>query len=153
MRRPRPLLALSVATSSLDCVPADGEESILKVLVATTKTQGQRSTDFNYCIEGELVWLSEPCATDARRLPNSCGCGRSFAGLASHRATTTGAIADLPITPEEYEEALRSGLVGAGWPGGLAGKLAAEQAAIASYWATDCVLERDLDALTLRTPE
>ena len=97
-----------------------------------------------------MVWLSEPCATDAKRLPNSCGCGRSFAGLSSHRATTTAVIVDLPCSAEEYEEALRSGLQEAGWPGALAIELAAEQADIASLWATGSVIERDLDVLALR---
>ena len=29
----------------------------MKVLVATAQTQGERANDFNYCIEGELVWI------------------------------------------------------------------------------------------------
>lgn len=144
------LIFLSVDSDTLTCVPADGEESTVKVLVATARTQGQRPTDFNYCVEGELVWLSEPCSTDANRLPNSCGCGRAFAGLASHRATTTAAIVDLPISPEEYEVALRSGLHEAGWPVALASQLAREQADIAGRWAMGSVIERDIDLLALR---
>ena len=27
----------------------------MKVLVATSETQGQRNNDFDYCVEGELV--------------------------------------------------------------------------------------------------
>ena len=124
----------------------------MKVLVATARTQGQRPTDFNYCVEGELVWLSEPCFRDANRLPDSCGCGRAFAGLASHRATTTAAIVDLAISPDEYEEALRSGLHEAGWPASLGTALAAEQADIASRWVIGSVIERDLELLALRPP-
>jgi len=122
----------------------------MKVLVATSATQGTRSTDFNYCVEGELVWLSEPCFTDAHRLPNPCGCGRAFAGLASHRATTTATVADLPLTSSEYEEALRSGITAAGWQADWALDLAAEQEHLAEFWEVGTVIERDLDVLSLR---
>ena len=64
----------------------------MKVLVATTMRQGEVEDDFCWTIDGELV-----------RLPfvecdcgNSCGCTRSFAGLTSHRATTTAVVADRP---------------------------------------------------------
>lgn len=122
----------------------------MKVLVATSATQGTRSTDFDYCVEGELVWLSEPCFTDAQRLPNPCGFGRAFAGLASHRATTTAIVAELPLTSAEYEEALRSGLTAAGWEGDWALDLAVEQQQLAEFWDVGSVIERDLDVLSLR---
>lgn len=122
----------------------------MKVLVATSATQGTRPTDFNYCVDGELVWLSEPCYRDAHRLPNPCGCGRAFAGLASHRATTTAVVADLPLSYTEYEEALRTGLVDAGWPGEWALDLAPEQEHMAQFWEVGTVIERDLDILSLR---
>jgi hypothetical protein len=34
----------------------------MKVLVATADTQGERGNDFHRCVEGELVFLFEPCA-------------------------------------------------------------------------------------------
>lgn len=122
----------------------------MKVLVATSATQGTRPTDFNYCVDGELVWLSESCFRDAHRLPNPCGCGRAFAGLASHRSTTTALVADLAITYAEYQEALRAGLTAAGWPGEWALDLAAEQEDLAHFWEEGTVVERDLDILSLR---
>lgn len=122
----------------------------MKVLVATSATQGTRPTDFNYCVEGELVWLSEPCFTDAHRLPNPCGCGRAFAGLASHRATTTAVVSDVPLTYAEYEQALRSGLTAAGWPGDWAEEMASELEDLAHFWDVGTVIERDLDILSLR---
>jgi hypothetical protein len=88
----------------------------VRVLVATAKTNGQVEGDFNYCVEGELVTIDEPCAAD-RDHPESggCGCGRSFSGLSSHRATTTARVADLPFREAEVREAIRSSLTDGGW--------------------------------------
>jgi hypothetical protein len=64
----------------------------MKVLVATTMRQGQVDDDFCYTIDGELVrlpFIECDCG-------DSCGCTRSFAGLTSHRATTTALVADRP---------------------------------------------------------
>jgi hypothetical protein len=65
----------------------------MKVLVATRRTQGLRSDDYCWTIDGELVLagaLIECC------LPERCGCGRAFPGLASSRATTTAIIVERP---------------------------------------------------------
>ncbi len=67
----------------------------MKVLVATSQTQGDRDNDFCYCIEGELVWIGLVCATDRQDPDGGCGCGRSFAGMNSHQATTTVRVADI----------------------------------------------------------
>ena len=64
----------------------------MKVLVATSQTQGQRENDFNFCVEGELVTVGLVCATDRYDPDGGCGCGRAFAGLNSHRATTTAKV-------------------------------------------------------------
>ena len=34
----------------------------MKILVATALLQGSRSNDHHYFIEGELVWMQDPCA-------------------------------------------------------------------------------------------
>ena len=39
-------------------------ESISKILVATGLTQGTNPKDYHYCVEGELVWIQEPCDRD-----------------------------------------------------------------------------------------
>ena len=61
----------------------------MRMLVATALTQGARAGDYHWCVEGEPVWVQEPCAADRRDPDGPCGCGRGFAGLHSHRATTT----------------------------------------------------------------
>ena len=122
----------------------------MKVLVATSRTQGARSSDFHWGIDGELVWIAEPCDTDRRRLGKGCGCGRAFAGLASHRAGTTAEVRDLPMSIGQYERALAEGLADAGWPASWAPEMARDQAEFASRWDDGAVIERDLDDFTER---
>lgn len=95
----------------------------MKVLVATAETQGDRGNDFHFAVEGELVRIDTPCATDRRDPDGGCGCGRSFAGLNSARPTTTARVADLPFSRADVAEALRSSLAQQGWdPSGAAGE-------------------------------
>ena len=123
----------------------------MKVLVATAKTQGRRKGDFHWCVEGELVWIAEPCARDKADPENGCGCGRAFAGLSSHRATTTAQVAELAeLTPADYAEAIRSSLTEQGWDGSIAEELAAEQAKLAHGWPLGTVVERRLDEFVPR---
>lgn len=61
------------------------------VLAATTLTQGDRGDDYVWTIDGELVFVP----TIECRAPG-CGCGRGFAGVTSHRATTTAVVAHRP---------------------------------------------------------
>jgi hypothetical protein len=117
----------------------------MKVLVATVETQGERPGDYHHAIEGELLWIQEPCATDLRRLPNACGCGRGFAGLASHRATSTARVAELSeLTWDDYVAAIRTGIGDGGWPPSWAERIAQGLAAFAAEWETGTVLERDI---------
>lgn len=80
----------------------------MKVLVATGLSQGRRVSDFNWCIEGELVCLGGMCRLGELDSESECGCGRAFYGLNSHEGTTTAVVADLPLTREDYIEAHRS---------------------------------------------
>ena len=38
----------------------------MKALVATAETQGSRKSDFTNCIDGELVWMLDPCPVSSR---------------------------------------------------------------------------------------
>jgi hypothetical protein len=87
----------------------------MKVLVATAETQGDRPGDFHYGVEGELVRIDTPCATDRRDPDGGCGCGRAFSGLTSAGATTTARVAELPLSRNDVVEALRSSLAQQGW--------------------------------------
>ena len=127
----------------------------MKVLVATSRTQGARATDFNECVEGELVWTPEPCDYGRRRGGRWARCARGFLGLASHTGTTTAEVKDLPwLTMEKYVDALRKCFADAGMRPDLADGIAAEHADFAATWPTGAILERDVDRFTdrLRLP-
>lgn len=122
----------------------------MKVLVATAALQGTRSDDFNFCIEGELVWIGSVCSTDRADPDGGCGCGRSFAGMASHRATTTARVAEVELDFAHYAEALRSSLKDQGRPVQGAIPLAGELADLAAELPVGTVVERRLDEVRWR---
>jgi hypothetical protein len=124
----------------------------MKAMVATAQTQGARTTDFHYCVEGELVWIGLVCAADRRDPDGGCGCGRSFAGMNSHQATTTARIADIGLDFAHYAEALRSSLKAQGRPTREAIAMAGELADIADDFPVGAVLERRLDEVRWRVP-
>ncbi|ABW09735.1 conserved hypothetical protein [Parafrankia sp. EAN1pec] len=80
----------------------DAAPSLLRVLVATRQTQGQEPGDFTWAVPGELVRASDICARDEGDPDGSCGCGRSWVGLASGLATTTALVAELAFTRAAY---------------------------------------------------
>ncbi len=123
----------------------------MKVLVATNDTQGQRSNDFCYCIEGELVTVGLVCAADERDPDGGCGCGRAFAGLNSHKATTTAKVKEVELSAEDYVEALRSSLEQQGWPTEDVPELAAWLTELVDSWPTGTIVERRLDDIEIRT--
>jgi hypothetical protein len=123
----------------------------MHVLVATSATQGARPTDYCHCIAGELVWLAPPCADDAQDPDGPCGCGRAFAGMSSHRATTTGLVADLPIVAAEVELAFADSLTEQGYSSACARELTAELLWVAAQFPLGAVLERRSTEINLRT--
>jgi hypothetical protein len=88
----------------------------MKILVATGHTQGTNPNDYHHCVEGELVWVQEPCERDRNDPERPCGCGRGFAGAASHRATTTAVVVASALTREEVVLAFSTSLADGGWP-------------------------------------
>lgn len=83
----------------------------MKLLTATSRTQGQRDNDFTFCVEGELVIVAlMVCETDRQDPDGGCGCGRSFGGLNSGKATTTALVSDLDFTRGDAALAIRSAL-------------------------------------------
>jgi hypothetical protein len=82
----------------------------VRVLTATSTTQGDQPDDCCWTTEGELVSLPllECSCPD-------CGCDRSFAGLDSHRATTTCVVADVPIDAPGLRRSVVRSLTAGGW--------------------------------------
>jgi hypothetical protein len=84
----------------------------MKVLVATSQTQGSQPGDYASTVEGELV---TPVAVECSS-PRTCGCGRGFPGLASSRATTTAMVVDRPeLDRDDVWDAIEDSLDRGGW--------------------------------------
>jgi hypothetical protein len=125
----------------------------VKLLTATSSTQGYRENDFDFCVEGELVDIGLPCVGDGHGPDDPCGCGRAFTGMNSHAATTTVMIRDLPgFTPADYVEALRSSLNQQGRDSSHVIHEAAALYTLARQWPAGTVLERRLDQVAARGP-
>ncbi|MBC3191549.1 hypothetical protein H7X46_10790 [Pseudonocardia sp. C8] len=124
----------------------------MKILVATARTQGARSNDFDWCIEGELVRIAEVCARDRSDPDGGCGCGRGFGGLNSHRSTTTAMVAEVPLSWEDYVQAIRSSMEQQGWCpcAGCAVAAAEHLAAVVAGLPVGAVVERRLDKIVVR---
>ena len=87
----------------------------MRVLVATHDTNGQVAGDYDFCIEGELLYVQDPCDADLRDPGGGCGCGRGFAGMNSHRSCTTAKVVDAQLSADDVREALRASLAAGGW--------------------------------------
>ena len=122
----------------------------MKVLVATSVGQGDRGNDYHWCVEGELVWIGLVCATDRRDPDGGCGCGRGFGGMNSHRATTTARVAEVPLSRDEYAQAISASLEQQGWGSYACGDEADHLAALAAQWPVGTIVERRLDAIKVR---
>jgi hypothetical protein len=122
----------------------------MRVLVATAETQGEQGGDFHHAVEGELVRIDPPCASDRCDPDGRCGCGRSFAGLNSARATTTARVADLPLSRDDVVEALGSSLAQQGWCPGDAADEADELLAAVADVPVGTVYGRRLSKLVAR---
>ncbi|WP_242901741.1 DUF7715 family protein [Actinomadura terrae] len=123
----------------------------LKLLTATDTGQGYRDNDFDWCVEGELVHIGVVCARDRDDPDGGCGCGRSFAGLNSHRATTTAMVREIPgFTGDDYVEAIRSSLEQQGCDPSLAEHEAALLRCLVRDWPVGVIVERRLNEIVVR---
>jgi hypothetical protein len=133
----------------------------MKVLTATSDTQGWRDNDFCWTVEGELVFLV-PFECARGFVDDDCGCRRSMAGLASHRATTTMKVVERDdLDPDTYFALTADGLHSQGYvkealldnPNVVAWvrELADELIDVAASWPAGTVLERRGDVIAART--
>jgi hypothetical protein len=120
----------------------------MKVLTATTDSQGARANDFAFTIEGELVWIGIVCATDRDNPDGGCGCGRAFSGMSSHRPTTTAKVCDLKLTRTDVVRALAGYYESAGYgaiPLRDVGTEVDDVLEWVSMWDAGTIIERRLD--------
>lgn len=108
-----------------------------RVLVAATVDEDPRPGAFSYTLPGELVCVGIVC--DADRRGDGCGCGRSWIGASSHRATTIAKVADLTYDADDYTTAL----VAAGTDIGLT----ENAAAMAAHWIAEIAADHDIGTL------
>ena len=128
----------------------------MKVLVATSETQGARPTDSDDCVDGELVWMLDACPTSQRNPDGECGCGRSFSGMNSHGSTTTALVREIPgFTAGDYESALRASFEAQGWCSCCTARPVRETVDdlidLAASWPEGAVIERRVKLLSVRT--
>jgi hypothetical protein len=122
----------------------------MKVLVATALTQGSSPDDYHFCIEGELVWLQEPCDRDKTNPDGPCGCGRGFAGAASHRATTTAMVVESAMTRDDVVLAFQTSLPDGGWPVEWTDEVADQNLDIGAKLPVGTIIVRKLEDYFLR---
>jgi hypothetical protein len=121
----------------------------MKALIATRQSQGARSDDFHWCTDGELVWLPDPCPTGRRG--GVCDCVRVFAGVSSHRRTTTAVVGQLEgLTIRSCIDMVRYSLAREGLSDAWVPRAVDRMLRLAEGTAEGVVLERKLDVVAPR---
>ncbi|MDH6236643.1 hypothetical protein H4V99_001388 [Cryobacterium sp. CG_9.6] len=127
----------------------------MKVLVATRATQGLWTTDQADCIEGELVWMKDPCEFGTHDPEGMCACARTFFGMSSDKETTIALVRELPgLTRQSYEMALRATFDAHGWcsrcPSVQFRQHVLTMARLAAAMPAGTIVGRRLDSLVVR---
>jgi hypothetical protein len=125
----------------------------VRALIATSRTQGERFSDFTWAEDGELVIPSFACGSGAGDPDGGCGCLRSWTGLRTRRATTTAEVTEFPgLTADFVREVTASQLRARSTLGGdAAPALAARVLALAAGYPAGTVLEIRAGRVTPRT--
>jgi hypothetical protein len=87
----------------------------MKLLVATTKTQGDKKNDFNWLPNGEYVVMGMVCDTDRGDPDGGCGCGRAFEGIDHLKSATTAEVVEVDFDRAAWVEMVRLSKTKAGW--------------------------------------
>jgi hypothetical protein len=124
----------------------------LKILTATSLTQGEQAGDYHWCHDGELVKPpSLICDRDTNDPNGGCGCGRGWTGLHSSKATTTAQVSSLPdFGMDDYATALSYSLEQWGGDKDDATALAQHLAEIADSYPIGTVFGHRLGELYIR---
>lgn len=125
----------------------------MKTFVATSETQSASRFDVMTCIEGELVWMVDPCPLSIRYPDGPCACGRTFSGMYSAGETSTALVREIEgLTVRDFELALTASHDD--HPGCScivdAPRMVGDLMHRADRWPVGAVVERRLDRLALR---
>lgn len=125
---------------------------MLRVLVATRETQGQRLSDFSWVPDGELLRWDVACDRDRDNIDGGCGCRRSLAGVVSRRATTTFKVAQIDGDTETLHRIFERSYHEAGYTltAELISELCADMLEIATRYPIGTVLEKRGDVIQPR---
>jgi hypothetical protein len=127
----------------------------MKLLAATTKTQGDKTNDFNFLPTGEFVVLGFVCARDEADPDGGCGCGRSFEGIDHLKAATTAEVVEVDFDRAKWVELVRLSKTKAGWNtmenfDAFYTAIADEAIELAAALPVGTVVGRRLDELVIR---
>lgn len=120
---------------------------MVKVLVATTEAQGDRTDDYASAVDGELVYVPVT------------GCDRGFAGMASNLGTTTAMVVErLDLSVDHLWTALsdsltRQGVLGDEWTDHdheVFRRLFQRMLATASHFPIGSIVEREGERIRRR---
>lgn len=117
----------------------------MRLPVATTDPTPE---GFTWTRDGELVMVAFTCDRDRANPDGGCGCGRAFAGLNSHKATTRAVVREVGLGLAELRAAVTDSLTQGGWrdeDGEMAAEVAAEMVEIGEMFDEGTVLGRVLD--------
>jgi hypothetical protein len=120
----------------------------MKIIVATSETQGQRPGDFNFVPEGEVVIVS-----DCDCLHPGCDCIRSMVGIHCGKGTTTMKVVESDLTREEYRRLIRGakqGYADLGVDESIFDEQADALLALAAEFTPGAVIERDGEDFEVR---
>lgn len=86
----------------------------MRILVATSRTQGQRASDYHWAPDGEPVALyGFECGGGS--IDDKCGCRRGWSGLGSTRVTTTAEVIESDMSDPDFRSLVMRTLIDAGW--------------------------------------
>jgi len=74
---------------------------MIKMLVSTKETQRQRTSDFCFVQEGELLRFTFECDRDREDIDGKCGCKRCMSGIENKKSTTTFKVVEVNYTFDE----------------------------------------------------
>jgi hypothetical protein len=122
----------------------------MKILVATTKTQGTRKNDFCHVPEAEPVMFGFEC--DGEAIDGGCGCRRSMVGIGCRQGTTTVLVSECAGDKAWLAEAFGRSLRQAGFKPEPQEVTQTVEAVldVAAHFATGTVLERRGNAFRVR---